>query len=420
MKALAFLSLSATTRSRSHHHHHWIAETQRRQNHHQHRPTTLPPKHLLTSHAAVTSRWLTISTLSCSSNDECKSKLIDDDEDDGYSRSNNEVPSIIRCNTNTHDSNIHIYQMNAAALQHLFMKEQQIRDDIARQSCTHDSSEANSGSYSAESSPTSILERVLNCTADSIEDTTSTSMSQYYEPEVYFVAVPNDTEISHDKGNNLLLQSTITDLESTTIMGIITIQLRNRSPLIAGPSISSTSITSTNSNNSETRSDNDPSSSSSDLPAVTLPSPHFYVCNLQVEQQFRQQGIGTSLLHSIVEYCKGYYHRVGEHQEDEEEDNSKKKQVGSNGYIQSSSSSGENNKEQLLLQKLKQRQQNRRNKATNTHHNPSSKNDDETAMIPIVLSVDTDNIPAIRLYEKFGFEYLEQNDVFCMMVFENE
>jgi ribosomal protein S18 acetylase RimI-like enzyme len=415
MKTLAFLSLSATIRFKSRRRHHcWIVETQR-QNHRQ--LPSLPPTLPLTSthqHAAVTSRWLRVS-----SNDEYKSNQIDDD--DCYSRSDNEAPSVIRCNA--HDSNIHIYQMNAAALQYLFMKEQQTRHDIAGQSCTNDSSEANSGSYSTESSSTSILERILNCTAD-IDDT-STSMSQYYEPEVYFVAVPTNTEISHDKDNNILLQSTILDLEYATIMGIITIQLRNKSPLIAGPSTPSTQISSTNnnsevnSNNCDTNSDNDPSSSSSDLPAVTLPTPHFYICNVQVEQQFRQQGIGTSLLQSIVEYCKGY-DPVGVKQQ-ENNDDKKKRSVGSNGYIQSSSSSVEkrntnNNKEQLL-QKLRQRQQNRRNKAAAIQHNPSSKSSDEdTTMIPIVLSVDTDNIPAVRLYEKFGFEYLEQNDVFCMMV----
>ncbi len=417
MKALAFLSLSTAIRSKSRRHY-WIAETQLRQNH---RQPSLPPTLQLTSthqHAAVTSRWHTIYSLLCSK-DGYNSNLIDDD--DRYSRCTiNDAPSVIRCNT--HDSNIHIYQMNAAALQHHFTKEQQTRGEIAGQSdCTNDSFAANSGSYSIESSPTSILERVLNCTAD-IDDTSTTSMSQYYEPEVFFVAVPNTTEISHDDDNNILLQSTISNDMDTTIMGIITIQLRNRSPLIAGPSSSSTQISSTNSNNSETRSDNDPSNSSissSDLPAVPLPTPHFYICNVQVEQQFRQQGIGTSLLHSIVEYCKGYHYRVGEKQQ-ENNDGNEKRQVDNNAFMQSSSSSGENNKEQLL-QKLKQRQQNRRNKAASKQHKPPSKSgDDETAMIPIVLSVDTDNIPALRLYEKFGFEYLEQNDVFCMMMFENE
>jgi len=37
--------------------------------------------------------------------------------------------------------------------------------------------------------------------------------------------------------------------------------------------------------------------------------------------------------------------------------------------------------------------------------------------IPIVLSVDNDNLPAIKLYEKFGFEYLETNDEFRVMIF---
>ena len=35
--------------------------------------------------------------------------------------------------------------------------------------------------------------------------------------------------------------------------------------------------------------------------------------------------------------------------------------------------------------------------------------------VPLVLSVDNDNIGAVRLYEKGGFEYLEKNDVFCVM-----
>jgi len=36
--------------------------------------------------------------------------------------------------------------------------------------------------------------------------------------------------------------------------------------------------------------------------------------------------------------------------------------------------------------------------------------------IPIVLSVDHDNTGARAMYERAGFEYLEQNSVFCMMV----
>lgn len=36
--------------------------------------------------------------------------------------------------------------------------------------------------------------------------------------------------------------------------------------------------------------------------------------------------------------------------------------------------------------------------------------------IPLVLSVDSDNKAAIRLYERFGFEYIEKNDIFCMMI----
>ena len=406
MKAPAFLSLSTTIRSKSHHH-----SIEKRQNHQHLQIPPLPPSHLFTSthHHAVTSRWPTITSLLCTWNDEYKSSIADE------ICSNNEAPSIIRCNTR--DSNIHIYQMNAAALEQLFQKEQQTRHDVAGQSA-NDSSETYSTNCSAESSPTTILEKILNCTT-AIDDT-STSMSQYYEREIYFVAVPNHTEISQND-NNILLQSTISDLEyssSSTIIGIITVQLRHKSPLIAGPSASSTPIT-TNDNN-DTNSDDVPSSfsCSSDLPAVTLPTPHFYICNVQVEQHFRQQGIGTSLLHVVVEYCKGYHRRVVGEQSDD--GSMKKRQIDSIGSIQSSRSNIEkrkNNKmKEQLLQKLKQRQRHRRDKTTNTQCNPSLTSSDEETTIPIVLSVDTDNIPGVRLYEKFGFEYLEQNDVFCMMV----
>ena len=39
--------------------------------------------------------------------------------------------------------------------------------------------------------------------------------------------------------------------------------------------------------------------------------------------------------------------------------------------------------------------------------------------IPIVLSVDNDNLPAIKLYEKFGFKYLETNDEFRVMILDD-
>ena len=35
---------------------------------------------------------------------------------------------------------------------------------------------------------------------------------------------------------------------------------------------------------------------------------------------------------------------------------------------------------------------------------------------PLVLSVDNDNAGAIRLYERFGFGYLERNDHYCVMI----
>jgi len=39
--------------------------------------------------------------------------------------------------------------------------------------------------------------------------------------------------------------------------------------------------------------------------------------------------------------------------------------------------------------------------------------------IPIILSVDNDNLPAIKLYEKFGFQYLETNDEFRVMILDD-
>ena len=35
---------------------------------------------------------------------------------------------------------------------------------------------------------------------------------------------------------------------------------------------------------------------------------------------------------------------------------------------------------------------------------------------PLVLSVDNDNAGAIRLYERFGFGYLQRNDDYCVMI----
>ena len=82
----------------------------------------------------------------------------------------------------------------------------------------------------------------------------------------------------------------------------------------------------------------------------------------------------------------------------------------------------EDEDETVVMNRLKERQRNRRRRRKSSLSSSEDKNekDDEVQTIPLVLSVDTNNIAALRLYEKFGFEYLEKNDVFCMMKFEKE
>ena len=75
--------------------------------------------------------------------------------------------------------------------------------------------------------------------------------------------------------------------------------------------------------------------------------------------------------------------------------------------------------DETVMNRLKERQQNRRRRRKSSLSRfDENEKDDEVQTIPLVLSVDSDNIAALRLYEKFGFEYLEKNDVFCMMKFE--
>ena len=394
MKALAFLSSLSSIRSRSHHP--WGAT--QRQNRQQ-----PPPTRQLTSihHDDVMSSALFLLS-SNEDHDDYNHITIDDDNSES-----NEAPSIVQCST---QNDFHLtYQMNAAALQQLFTTKQQQRHDNITQQSANDSSDISriSSRISTVSSHT-FIERVLNCTT-AIDDTL-TSISDY-EPEVYFVAIPHGNDNISTNDDNILLQSAITDNDYTSlndlpstnnevaIMGIVAIQLRHKSPLIVGPSTTATITNNISENNFNPRGDGN-----TDLPAVALPTPHFYILTVQVDEQFRQRGIGLSLLHAVVEYCKGYSeqysHHVGWQQQND-----------GNG---DDDSIGESKNENLLLQKLRQRQQNRRNKRSNRQNSKASTDDEER--IPIVLSVNTDNIPAVRLYEKFGFEYLERNDVFCMMV----
>lgn len=87
---------------------------------------------------------------------------------------------------------------------------------------------------------------------------------------------------------------------------------------------------------------------------LDIPFPHIYLASMRVHQSFRRTGIGRALLSSVVDYAKPF--SPGKHV-----------QIG-------------------------------------TH-------------LPIVLSVDNDNSGAVSMYEKFGFEYLEKNDIFSTMVF---
>ena len=90
------------------------------------------------------------------------------------------------------------------------------------------------------------------------------------------------------------------------------------------------------------------------LPSVSIPSPHVYVANMLVHDKMRRKGVGMALLSSVLQYTKSWNKKIMD-------------------------------------------------------------DDDEKIPIPIVLSVDSDNVGAIKLYEQFGFDFLERNTVFCIM-----
>ena len=83
-----------------------------------------------------------------------------------------------------------------------------------------------------------------------------------------------------------------------------------------------------------------------------VPSPHVYVANLRVDEGMRRRGVAAALLSSVISW-------------NEERDNSR---------------------------------------------------DGGATATPLVLSVDNDNVGAIRLYERFGFDYLERNGHYCVMI----
>ena len=151
--------------------------------------------------------------------------------------------------------------------------------------------------------------------------------SPQYEPEALFVATYNGTKHGDNAANRQLENAFA---RKNAIIGVVSAQLRRRSPLIAGPI-------------------NAKDSSTAALPSVNLPSPHVYVANMRVDDRMQRKGVGMALLSSVMEYASSWSEQMNE-------------------------------------------------------------------KIPIVLSVDNDNIGAIALYERVGFDYLEQNNVFRMMI----
>ena len=155
-----------------------------------------------------------------------------------------------------------------------------------------------------------------------------------YGQEIYFAAICNQYRIDVQRSRK---RSEIEGIDTENIertngvVGVVSAQLRQRSPLIAGSSIGDNNHTN---------------------PAVQIPFVHIYLSNMKVCESLQRKGIGTGLLAAVVEYSREL-------------------------------SSGQRDN------------------------------------IPIVLSVDTDNAGAVNLYENFGFEYMEKNDMFSIMIYQS-
>lgn len=286
----------------------------------------------------------------------------------------------------THNT-VNIYQMDGPALHNLIKRQQKQR--IIDNDKDNDSLSSTSSSC--------MIRHYEEMLTASISDHAENNSGGYYEPEVYFVATSslNHTNISIIEEEDVMKNEVL-------LMGIIGIQLRYKSPLIAGPSSSSTATATSSSSQSTLSSSNDNKREDNLPAAVTLPSPHYYILNLQVETEFRQCGVGMSLLTAIHEYTSCQFDRKSKR----------------NDEVKETASTRCSNNEDDIMNRLKERQRNRRRKRKSSLSRFDENEKDKLQTIPIVLSVDTDNIAAIRLYEKFGFEYLEQNDVFCMMKFD--
>ena len=129
-----------------------------------------------------------------------------------------------------------------------------------------------------------------------------------YEPETFFAAMYNGEE--REKLECFSRQN--------GIIGVVSAQLRRRTPL-------------------------------TDDPSELTATPHLYVANMRVHDNMQRQGVGKALLSSVIAYA-----------------NSLNEQI------------------------------------------------DET--ISLVLSVENDNLGAIQLYEQLGFEYIEKNKFFGLML----
>jgi ribosomal protein S18 acetylase RimI-like enzyme len=156
-----------------------------------------------------------------------------------------------------------------------------------------------------------------------------------FDQEVYFVAIysTNDCNIHNSTDKEVdYIDPRLFD-RTNGVAGVVSAQLRQSSPFIAGSSANSTVHTN---------------------PAVQIQFPHIYIANMRVHDSLRRRGIGTGLLSACVEYAKEL-------------------------SVENMDSTGRTN-------------------------------------LPLVLSVDSDNTNAVKMYENFGFEYMERNEDFCMMM----
>ena len=413
MKALAFLLLHSPTQFRSDRS--WrvaLITASLHQRILQHHPAT----HSFTPTHQVPSRWLAPPTSLRSLNDPTDTNVHVDRR-----INTEEEPLMLRCASSNNDSH-HIYQMNAAALRKLLVTQQH---RLPINGTSKGDALDTTGICNTNETSSLFIESSINFTTanENASGSCLTSTNdKKYDPEVYFVAFngsssnPNvvldtiDDSADSKKSNDIHINNILSSINPSMIIGITAIQLRRKSPLIAGSSTTT--------------------SNEKDLPAVTLPTPHFYVLGVQVDEQFRQCGVGSSLLASIVEYCRRQNMQPKEvdsqqlHYFGNENDDSNEKKECEDNYVDAKSSQGGNstressnsNREELLY-KLQKRQQQR--KVTRQCNNIRPETYESLTIdeerVPIVLSVDSDNTPALRLYEKFGFKYLEQNSVFCMM-----